>query len=236
MKWREEVSKAGQVRYLINTEEHADHCMSSCFFGGVLITSQETRDKISKWTIEDTVQKIEQLGGEEMLLMKSYRIRLADISFAEDLNLYLGEHNIRLFSLPGHSTGGIGVYLPEERVVFTTDCVFHRLKTWLPEANPDHWLASLKKLSALDVDFVVPGHGEICNKEYLKEQASIIRNWVDAVKQSIQRGWSLEEAQEKIVCPDPYPKQPMTPMTEAELNKKNISRLYQLFVQYGGML
>jgi glyoxylase-like metal-dependent hydrolase (beta-lactamase superfamily II) len=32
------------------------------------------------------------------------------------------------FHLPGHSTAGIGVYIPEEQVVFTTDIVFHKRK------------------------------------------------------------------------------------------------------------
>ena len=152
-----------------------------------------------------------------------------NISFTGDLNIYLGDHTFKLFPLPGHSTGGIGVYIPEEGVVFATDCVFHRLKTWLQEAMPDQWFESLEKLSELDVDIIVPGHGDICSKDYLLEQTNIIKAWVDVVKSSIGRGLTREESIEKISQPDPYPKQTKTPMTEAELNIKNITRLYQLY-------
>ena len=57
MKWRQEIEKKGALRYIINTEEHADHCHNSCFFEGVLITSEETREKLSKKDIEEAVSK-----------------------------------------------------------------------------------------------------------------------------------------------------------------------------------
>ncbi len=121
------------------------------------------------------------------------------------------------------------MYLPEERVVFTTECIFHRVKSWLPEANPDHWLESLKKIGELDVDVIVPGHGEICKKDYLEEQSGIIRRRVESVKACIRKGWSVEEATRRISQPDPYPKQPGTPMAEDELNRAIVARLYQLY-------
>jgi len=229
MQWRDEISKRGQLRYLINTEEHADHWLSSWIFGGVLVTSQETRDKLSRISVEEAVEKVRRMDPNELPHMKSFNLRLADISFTGSLNLYLGDHSFRLFPLVGHSTGGIGVYIPEERVVFATDCIFHHLKTWLPEAIPDQWLESLEKLGGLDVDVIVPGHGDICNKDYLREQANIIKQWVAVVQAAIEQGISEEEAIAKISQPDPYPKQPNTPGTEPELNRKNIARLYQIY-------
>ena len=50
-----------------------------------------------------------------------------------------------------------------------------RIKSWLQEADPDQWFESLKKIGELDVDVIVPGHGEICKKDYLKEQSDIVR-------------------------------------------------------------
>jgi len=229
MKWRQEIEKKGELRYIINTEEHADHCHNSCFFEGVLITSEETREKLSKKGIGEAVDRVRRIDQEGVPLMKSFNWRTADISFTGDLNIYLGDHTFKLFSLPGHSTGGIGVYIPEEGVVFATDCVFHRLKTWLQEAIPDQWFESLEKLGELDLEIIVPGHGDICHKDYLLKQTNIIKAWVDVVKSSIGRGLTKEESIEKISQPDPYPKQIKTPMTEAELNIKNITRLYQLY-------
>ena len=228
VKWRDEASKKGEIRYNINTEEHADHWQGSHFFPGKLITHQITREKLTKATAAEVIERVKHLDPGGVSLMKGYQVRLAEITFNESMNLHLGDHTIKLFHLPGHSTGGIGVYIPEERVVFTTDIIFHKMKSWLHESDPSKWLASLKKLSALDLDVVVPGHGNLCKKDYIDEQAGTIRQWIEAVKSAIKQGLSVEEAQAKIACPDPYPKQPGTPMTEPELNKAIIARLYNL--------
>lgn len=229
VKWRDETVKKGELRYLINTEEHPDHCQNSWFFPGILITSQQTREKLAKVAPDEVIERVKHIDPAGVPLMKGFQLRLADITFTGGLDLYLGDHTVRLFQLQGHSTGGSAVYIPEERVVFTTDCVFHRVKTWLQEADPDQWLESLKKLGELHVDVIVPGHGALCKKDYLEEQARIIRRWVELVKSAIGNGWSMEEAINRISQPDPYPKQPNTPMTEDELNRAIIARLYHLY-------
>lgn len=228
IKWRNEASSKGEIRYLINTEEHPDHWQGSFFFPGVLITHEETRKKLKMAKTSEVIERAKQLDPQAESLMKDYKIRLADITLTESMNLYLGDHTIKLFRLPGHSDGGIGVYIPEERVVFTTDIVFHKMKSWLHESDPLGWISSLKKLSELDVEVVVPGHGELCKKDYFAEQLSIIQGWIDTVKSAIRKGWTLKEAQERVSSPDPYPKQKGTPMTESELNREIIARLYQL--------
>jgi cyclase len=227
-KWRDEASKKGEIRYLINTEEHPDHWQGSYFFPGVLITHQETRDKLAKVPTAEVIERVKQIDPAGVPLIKGYQVRLADITLTENMNLYLGEHTIKLFHLPGHSTGGMGVYIPEERVVFTTDIIFHKMKSWLHESDPQKWLSSLKKLSDLDLEVIVPGHGALCKKDYLEEQARIVRQWVELVKSAIKQGLSVEEAQAKISSPDSYPKQLGTPKTESELNREIIARLYLL--------
>ena len=229
VKWREEVNKKGEVRYLINTEEHPDHTQSSSFFSGALITHQQTRDKLEKVPIDEVLEQVKHMDPEGLSLMDGFQLRLADITFTESLNLFLGNLTVKLFRLPGHSDGGIGVYIPAEKVVFTTDTVFHHKKTWLHEAYPSQWLESLKKIGKLDVDTIVPGHGDICKKDYLDEQASIIRKWVEVVQSAIEKGLREDEAMTRISPPDPYPKQPDTPMTEEELNRAIIARLYHMY-------
>lgn len=121
------------------------------------------------------------------------------------------------------------MYIPEEKVVFATDIVFYRLMSWLREANPAKWLESLKKIGELDVDFIVGGHGEVCNKDYLKEEARIVQAWVDTVQLALKKGWSKEEALARIASPDPYPKMQGTPGTAEDLNRETINHLYDLY-------
>ncbi|KPK21048.1 MAG: hypothetical protein AMK69_22700 [Nitrospira bacterium SG8_3] len=229
VKWKEEVSKKGEVKYLINTEEHPDHTDCSKFMPGIFIAHENTREKLARIPPSEVLERVKQADPEGVPLAQECPPRLPDITFSENMNLYLGALTIKIFHLPGHSDGGTCVYIPEEKVVFTTDIIFHRKKSWLHEATPSYWLESLKKISKLDVDVIVPGHGEVCTKAYLEEQSDIIQKWVEVVRSAIDQGLSEEEAMTKITAPDPYPKQPNTPMTEEELNRAIISRLYQIY-------
>ena len=231
VKWRDEVSKKGEIRYLINTEEHPDHYQTAWFFPGVLIAHQENRAKLAKVPLAEVMERFKVMDPESMPLIEGFTLRIADVTFNESLNLYLGKHTFTLFHLPGHCTGGIGVYIPEERVVFTSDIVFNQKKSWLHESEPSQWLESLQKIGKLDIDTIVPGHGDICKKDYLEEQTSIVQQWVEVVQTAIKQGLSEEEAAVRITQPDPYPKQPGTPMTEDELNRAIIARLYHLYAR-----
>ena len=80
----------------------------------------------------------------------------------------------------------------------------------------------------MDVDLIIPGHGEICDKSYLKEQASFIEEWVEAVRKGIQQGLSKEEAQEKISFLDRYPMDVGLAAMGPEVMRMNVNRLYDL--------
>ena len=64
----------------------------------------------------------------------------------------------------------------------TGNNVFEKCKTFVQEADPWGWLSALKRIEALDVKTIVPGHGEPCAKSYLKRQAEIIENRIGLVE------------------------------------------------------
>ena len=80
----------------------------------------------------------------------------------------------------------------------------------------------------LDVDVIVPGHGEACDKRYLKEQASFIRDWVEAVSEAIKQGFSREEAKAKISFLDRYPMDIGLDWKGSQVQEMNVERLYDL--------
>ena len=229
LKWRNEMRSKGEIRYLINTEIHPDHVTGNFFFPATVISHQGTRDALSSPPYPDLIMdRLKSIDPKELSLMEGYYLKKPSITFSERLFLYLGHHTFELIHLPGHTASQIAVYIPKERVVFTGDNVFHNVQTFLHQAYPDEWLRSLKKIGELDVDVIVPGHGKVCDKSYLKEQASFIEEWMEAVKEAIRQGLSKEEAQAKISFLDRYPMD--TEMAEhgPELQRMNVDRLYRV--------
>jgi len=80
--------------------------------------------------------------------------------------LSLGEYGFRVVFTPGHSPGHICLYESERRLLVAGDHILLNITPhvtqWREESNPlAEYLASLEKVGKLDVDVVLPGHGEL---------------------------------------------------------------------------
>ena len=228
LKWRDEIKGKGEIIYLINTEPHPDHVLGNFFFSGTVVSHQGTREALLSLSRDMIEERVKAIDPEGLSLMKGYFLKKPSITFSDRLFLYLGDHTFKLIHLPGHTASEIAVFIPEEKVVFTGDNLFCRVQAFLHQAYPNEWLNSLKRIEELDVDVIVPGHGEVCDKDYLKEQASFIEEWVEAVKEAIKQGLSKEEAQSKISFLERYPMDIGTASRGPEVQRMNVERLYDL--------
>jgi hypothetical protein len=96
----------------------------------------------------------------------------------------------------GHTKPQTAIPVPEEGAVFSGDNIFVKCKTFIQEADPWEWLEALQALAALDVEVIVPGHGDLTLRAESK-------SW------EIERGTGLEpttdclEARLSRVTPGP---------------------------------
>ena len=91
-------------------------------------------------------------------------------------------------------------------MTFTSDNIFCKVHTWIQEANPERWLEALESLRALPEESFVPGHGPLCGKEYLDDQAAWIQEWVAYVRSGVERGMTKAEAVDMLTdLTDRYP-------------------------------
>ena len=119
-----------------------------------------------------------------------------------------GDHTFSIIHMPGHTAPQTSVQVPEEGIVFTGDNVFHKCRSSLQECDPWEWLAALQRIAALDVETIVPSHGEPSGKAYLMEQAQIVENWVGFVETQADRGVGPEEILKEgvpVTAQNPYP-------------------------------
>src|SRR5262249_33835068 len=114
-------------------------------------------------------------------------------TFTDELTLHVGSHTFHCVNLPGHTRPQTAVHVPEEGVLITGDNVFNGCKTFVQEADPWEWLAALDRIAEFDVETIVPGHGEPCDRGYVSRQAEILHNWVGVVERFVDRGLTLEE-------------------------------------------
>lgn len=229
MKYKKELSTYGDVRYLINTEPHGDHVSSNFLFDAVFIAQKGTRDRMAeKEYLKMITTMLKTVDPEFAQHLDDYQVPLAEITFSESMDLHVGGHRLRLIHLPGHTASETAVFIPEEHAVFTGDNIFHNTATFMHEALPVQWLDSLGRLKKLDAEFYIPGHGEICREDYLDVQISVVKEWMEVIQGALDKGWGLEETQEKVSFLERYSIDDEMKTRVRELEKVGIANCYRL--------
>ncbi|MDD5339507.1 MAG: MBL fold metallo-hydrolase [Dehalococcoidales bacterium] len=226
-----EVGKFGEVRYVINTEPHGDHISGDCYFGGALVTHEGTRDAILASKVEDFKVMLQRTTP-DIEVDKDFKYRPPDITLNDRMTLYLGDHTFHLMHMPGHTPFQVVVYVPEERTIFTSDNVT-RVIPFFHQCVPDAWLKTLKQLEKLDVDYVVPGHGDVGDKNCIKEMQNTVNTWLNTIKDAIAKGMTKEEAQNTITMEKEFPNLPRDERNIGVI-KMNVTRLYEILTKQGG--
>ncbi len=75
-----------------------------------------------------------------------------------------------LFSGRSHTGGDLEVYLPKEKVAFLSETYSNHIFPSMRTAQPTEWITTLKNVSKLDADFVIPGHGFIEDPALMKKE------------------------------------------------------------------
>lgn len=234
LKLKAEIAPQGPLRYIINTEPHGDHWTGNAFFEAPAIAHDGVRRRILDTDMEQHVERVAALGPEEPALLQGYTPNVPAITFQGEMTLHVGDHTFHLIHMPGHTLYQAAILIKEEGVVFTSDNIFHKVQTFIQEANPEHWLQALESLRGLDENLFVPGHGAICNKGYLDEQGAYITEWQRYVQQAIDRGMSKEEAVDKLTAmTERYPMDVGLEGQASRVMRMNVANLYDYLTGAG---
>lgn len=207
----------GVIRYVINTEHHVDHIFGNYYFKGAgeVVHHQGVYDNFMVVTPDldpyayarEAIPTDDPEGDGIFPERDEYYSdpNKGDIVFTGDLTLHVGGHTFELLHTPGHTPGQLAVYVPEEGVVFTGDTIFSECQTWLMTSDVDQWLRALDRISRLDAEILVPGHGPVTDLGYLATQRAVLMEWEAAVAVAVAKGWSRDETIERVNFAERYP-------------------------------
>ncbi len=106
--------------------------------------------------------------------MPEYRIDF----YLKEGELHLRNEFFQIYLTPGHSPGSISIYWPARKVLFTGDLVFYGGigRTDFLEGNSKLIKKSIERMSHLDTEILLPGHGEpVTGREMVLQNFEFIR-------------------------------------------------------------
>ncbi|OLT40723.1 hypothetical protein BJF85_05720 [Saccharomonospora sp. CUA-673] len=118
---------------------------------------------------------------------------------AEGTRFDVGTLEARSMRTPGHTSDGISLVLPTERLVLTGDTVIARVNSYIghPDGTLSDMLGSMQRLAQVaDDDWTfLPGHGPVVRepRRYVADRTSDRMRRVEQVAAHAHRGWSSAE-------------------------------------------
>lgn len=120
------------------------------------------------------------------------------------MSINLGGKQIELIHVgKNHSDNSLVVLLPQHKLLFAVDFIPVDTVAYraLPDAFPDEWIESLKRVERLDFETLVPGHGKIGRKEHVQMFRGYLEALTAAVREALKKGLSLEETKQTVRLP-----------------------------------
>jgi len=123
-----------------------------------------------------------------------------DLLYEDHMVVTLGGQRVELIHPdPAHSDDTTVLYFPEQRVGFGVDYInVRRLPGGLDIYSFDQYASAIGTMLALDIDIVVPGHGNVGRREDLAEYMGFLRDVQAEVSAAIAEGQSLEQTQRSV--------------------------------------
>lgn len=120
---------------------------------------------------------------------------LPNTAYRDEMALWSGGREMRLFSVTGDATASTVLYLPGSRILATGDVLVspedgHGPPPWTTNSySVTPWLETLRRLESLDVAAVVPGQGPVMHdKAYLHRTAELFAGVIGQVQAALERG------------------------------------------------
>ncbi len=172
---------------------------------------------------EDLMRMIfEEIDPDSLEYLDGYQMTPPDVTFSANATLHIGQYTFELLHTPGHTASHICVYIPELQVLFTGDTVTNGCYPSMAVSDPFEWIESIRTLESLQVDRVVPGHGDVCDGEVLTEFRAFLESCVERVREGMDNGLSKAELVERVSFSESLP--PVHPTEGA--HESDINRLY----------
>jgi glyoxylase-like metal-dependent hydrolase (beta-lactamase superfamily II) len=158
-----------EISLIILTHSHPDHFEGLEAFLNKPVKIAMNQEE-ERYLLESGKLLFEMMGQP----MPEFRVDF----YLREGELHLSKELFQIYQTPGHSPGSLSIYWPEKKVLFTGDLVFYGGigRTDFQGGNSKLIKESIERMSHLDTELLLPGHGEtVTGKEMVLQNFEYIR-------------------------------------------------------------
>ena len=182
------------IKYVVLSHYHAVRVLgaSAYFREGAteVIASRGTYELIVERGEADMKSEIERFPRLFQAVESIPGLTWPTMVFERELTLFLGKLEVKLMHIgAGHTRGDTIAWIPSQKVCFSGDLVEYNAGVYTGDAQLEEWPQTLKRLSALAPEKLVPGRGPaMTNAADCLEAIEYTRRWVTDLYQTAKAG------------------------------------------------
>ena len=229
---------AGQIDRLVNTHANGDHCHGNELVEGAEIiaskASAEEMNELPPEALAAFMEMAEELGSAGQYLKHCFgafrfdgiRFTPPTHTFSGRMEVKVGDKSVELIEVgPAHTRGDVLVYCPTDRTVFTGDILFIEGTPIMWQGPVGNWIDACKRIEAMDVETIVPGHGPITDQAGVRRVRQYLEYIRDEAKSRFDAGLNAFEAARDIELG------PFSGWLDSERIAVNVDTLYREFTK-----
>jgi glyoxylase-like metal-dependent hydrolase (beta-lactamase superfamily II) len=191
--------RPGNKLRVINTEKHFDHICGNGLFlahgievwghAGISRTASEFQREFAEFN-DGISNATRRERKEAAAFFHDTRVVNPSHHVKHNTRWDLGSCSAEILLTPGHTPTNLCVWIPDDRVLFTGDCLISEYLPNLDEGTPadwQTWLESLQRVESLNPTVVVAGHGPVLRGDQVQSAVDTVRQ---VLEESIARGYS----------------------------------------------
>lgn len=142
-----------------------------------------------------------QLAAQEVSLAVysgNFPLQAPNVTVKSTMSVWSGSKEFQIMWIGrAHTAGDLVVYVPSEKAAATGDILFKAMVGWQGDAFPNDHPATLDALKKLDIEWLLPGHGE-----HIQGRANLDTS-IANMQAYLREEWRLaSEAKQKGLSPD----------------------------------
>jgi len=193
------------IRYLVNTNYHADHTFGNCAFPPETVVIQQRETAARTPYLEHEREFMLPTVGDDPKIFEGVTYRAPDIVFDERLTIDLGGEIVELHWFgPANTPGDTIVYAPRAKTAWTGNVTVGAFGLCLESDAPSYLAMISRFVQTLEAEKLVSGHAPVSGREVLGKYLLYFNEVTHEVKKALGAGWSLEETLGRTRLPDGF--------------------------------
>jgi glyoxylase-like metal-dependent hydrolase (beta-lactamase superfamily II) len=192
-----DIIASGTTAELINTLQSERIKNQKAFLPNLYEDLKSMKGKLETETEKDAMERLEmdisfltEIGKS----LEALELCSPTITFDTRLVIYGTKRHIEILAMgTSHTKDDSIVYLPLERIAFMADVGSVNNHPMFEHGNPEKWVQVLKKVRKMDIDIIVPGHGNVGQATELDTVIKYIEKVMDITEDFINQGRCIED-------------------------------------------